>query len=136
MTFVRVPVFGIALLITLASAAPARADQILWNYTWSSSPGIVYSDTSTASYITLTNEQLQTASGNSAEGSLEAKQILAVVHTLPDNLRIPFCLHYEGYKYQEIADLIDITLGTIKSRIHLARKLLREQISREMIGLN
>ena len=78
----------------------------------------------------------EAATGNPAEGSLEIKELLAVIHTLPDNLRIPFYLHFEGYKYQEIADLIDITLGTIKSRIHLARKLLREEISRQKIQLN
>src|SRR5258708_15255750 len=87
-------------------------------------------------YLREFPENRETATGNPAESSLEAKKILAVVHALPDNLRIPFCLHFEGYKYQEIADLIDITLGTIKSRIHLARKLLLEQISRDRIQLN
>jgi RNA polymerase sigma factor (sigma-70 family) len=76
-------------------------------------------------------ENKESATGNPTHGCLEVKELLAVVHALPDTLRIPFCLHYEGYKYQEIADLIDITLGTIKSRIHLARKILREQISRQ-----
>src|SRR5271170_6224872 len=65
MTFVRVPVFGIALLVTLAGADTVRADPIVWNYNWSSSPGIVYSDNSQTSYITLTDEQLASAAGNS-----------------------------------------------------------------------
>jgi hypothetical protein len=65
MTFARVPVFGIALLVTLAGGVQARADQIHWNYNWSRSPGIIYSDTSTASYITLTDEQLHSAAGDS-----------------------------------------------------------------------
>jgi hypothetical protein len=65
MTFARVPVFGIALLVTLTGAATAHADQIVWNYNWSSSPGIVYSDNSQTTYITLTNQQLATAAGNS-----------------------------------------------------------------------
>ena len=39
-------------------------------------------------------------------------------------------LYFEGYKYHEIADMLNEPLGTIKSRIHFARKLLKEQISR------
>jgi RNA polymerase sigma factor (sigma-70 family) len=87
-------------------------------------------------YLREFPENKEAAAGNPAESSLEVKEILAVIHTLPDTLRIPFYLHLEGYKYQEIADLIDITLGTIKSRIHLARKLLRQQISRQKILFN
>lgn len=87
-------------------------------------------------YVSELPENKGNVMGNPADGSLDVKELLAVVHTLPDTLRIPFCLHYEGYKYQEIADLVDITLGTIKSRIHLARKILREQISRQTPQLN
>jgi len=63
-----------------------------------------------------------------ADSSLEAKEILAAVHRLPYNLRIPFYLQFEGYKYQEIAQIVDIAEGTIKSRIHLARKLLMKKV--------
>ena len=63
-----------------------------------------------------------------AGSTLEAKEILAAVHTLPDNLRIPFSLRFQGYKYQEIAHIVDIAEGTIKSRIHLARKLLMKKV--------
>lgn len=65
MTFARIPVLGIALLTVLAGTATARADQILWNYNWSRSPGVIYSDISTTSYITLTDEQLRAAAGDS-----------------------------------------------------------------------
>lgn len=67
-------------------------------------------------------------SGNGAEGRMEAKEILAAIHDLPDIFRVPFSLYFEGYQYQEIADQLDIALGTIKSRIHFARKLLKEKI--------
>ncbi|WP_394767598.1 RNA polymerase sigma factor [Ferruginibacter sp.] len=39
-------------------------------------------------------------------------------------------LYFEGYKYHEIAGMLSEPLGTIKSRIHFARKLLKEQVSR------
>jgi RNA polymerase sigma-70 factor (ECF subfamily) len=39
-------------------------------------------------------------------------------------------MYFEGYKYNEIAENLHEPLGTIKSRIHFARKLLKEQLSR------
>jgi RNA polymerase sigma-70 factor (ECF subfamily) len=39
-------------------------------------------------------------------------------------------LYFEGYKYHEIADALQEPLGTIKSRIHFARRLLKEEISK------
>lgn len=49
---------------------------------------------------------------------------------LPNIFQLSFELHYTGYKYQEIADLLQEPLGTIKSRIHFARKMLMEQLER------
>jgi RNA polymerase sigma-70 factor (ECF subfamily) len=68
------------------------------------------------------------ATGNLAESRLGSKEILEAIHMLPESCQIPFRLYFEGYQYQEIADIMDIALGTIKSRIHLARKLLKEEI--------
>jgi RNA polymerase sigma-70 factor (ECF subfamily) len=39
-------------------------------------------------------------------------------------------LFFEGYKYHEISKALNEPLGTIKSRIHFARKLLKEQLER------
>ena len=67
---------------------------------------------------------------NIAESNLTIKDIKASVHQLPGIFRHPFVLYFEGYKYNEIADLLNEPLGTIKSRIHFARKLLKEQVNR------
>jgi RNA polymerase sigma-70 factor (ECF subfamily) len=67
---------------------------------------------------------------NDAEGSLKLKEIQNAVHQLPDIFKNPFMLYFEGFKYHEIAEALGEPLGTIKSRIHFARKLLKEQISR------
>ncbi len=72
----------------------------------------------------------QGAIANSAENSLMLKDIKKAVHDLPDIFRKPFEMFFEGYKYNEISDLLQEPLGTIKSRIHFARKLLKEQIAR------
>lgn len=46
---------------------------------------------------------------------------------LPDGARIPLVLYaVEGYRYEEIARLLGLALGTIKAQIHRARRLLME----------
>lgn len=72
----------------------------------------------------------QTAVANAAEVTLKLKDIQAAIHDLPEIFKHPFVLYFEGYKYNEIATLLNEPLGTIKSRIHFARKLLKEQMSR------
>jgi len=72
----------------------------------------------------------QGAVSNSAQTSLQMKEIQGAVHQLPEIFKHPFTLYFEGFKYQEIAHILNEPLGTIKSRIHFARKLLKEQISR------
>ncbi len=72
----------------------------------------------------------QAAIANRAETTLSYKDIQAAVYNLPHIFRNPFMLYFEGYKYHEIADMLKEPLGTIKSRIHFARKLLKEQITR------
>ncbi|MCU0380565.1 MAG: RNA polymerase sigma factor [Chitinophagaceae bacterium] len=67
---------------------------------------------------------------NGAESNLRMKDIFAALHNLPDIFKQPFMLYFEGYKYHEIADALQEPLGTIKSRIHFARRLLKEEISK------
>lgn len=72
----------------------------------------------------------QSAVANKAETNLGLKDVQAAIHHLPQIFRNPFMLYFEGYKYHEIAEMLNEPLGTIKSRIHFARKLLKEQIAR------
>ncbi len=74
--------------------------------------------------------QAQVTAGNSAESVLKLKEIQQAVHQLPDIFRNPFLLYFDGYKYHEIAQMLGEPLGTIKSRIHFARKLLKAQVQR------
>ncbi len=67
---------------------------------------------------------------NSAEGQIKMKEIQKALEDLPIIFKKPFVLYFEGYKYHEIADMLDEPLGTIKSRIHFARKLLKAQLER------
>jgi RNA polymerase sigma factor (sigma-70 family) len=58
------------------------------------------------------------------------REIKAAIDRLPEIFRLSFELHYIGYKYQEIAETLQEPLGTIKSRIHFARKMLSAKLSR------
>ncbi|RYY49510.1 MAG: RNA polymerase sigma factor [Chitinophagaceae bacterium] len=77
----------------------------------------------------LLNSKQSTVS-NKAEDVLALKDIQENIQGLPVIFKDPFILYYEGYKYNEIANLYKEPLGTIKSRIHFARKLLKQQLSR------
>ncbi len=70
-------------------------------------------------------------SHNSLEGKLRAKEILREIASLDKDYRLPFSLHYVGYKYEEIAERMDLPLGTVKSRIFIARKMLMETLTEE-----
>ena len=72
----------------------------------------------------------QSAVVNEAESNIRIKYIHAAIHNLPGIFKQPFMLYFEGYKYHEIADMLEEPLGTIKSRIHFARRLLKSQINK------
>ncbi|HEU5165473.1 MAG TPA: RNA polymerase sigma factor [Chitinophagaceae bacterium] len=67
---------------------------------------------------------------NGGENCLQLKEIHTAIYQLPQIFKIPFLLHFEGYRYYEISESLNEPLGTIKSRIHFARKLLKQQLSR------
>ena len=68
------------------------------------------------------------ATTNAAEGDIMLKELNAMVDSLDASIRIPFLMHFEGFKYQEIADELELPLGTVKSRIFFARKELKDKI--------
>ncbi|HEY8957848.1 RNA polymerase sigma factor [Chitinophaga sp.] len=68
---------------------------------------------------------------NKAASNLHMKDIHIAVYHLPGIFKKPFMLYYEGYKYFEIANMLKEPLGTIKSRIHFARKILKSQVPRQ-----
>lgn len=68
--------------------------------------------------------------GNDGETNVFLGELMAMIDKLDDSLRVAFLMHYEGYKYQEIADALDLPLGTVKSRIFFARKELKAKIEK------
>ena len=65
----------------------------------------------------------------SPEDSYGASEIGAAIESFSDEYRIPFSMHVAGYKYNEIAEKMNLPLGTVKSRIFFARKKLQERFA-------
>ncbi|MCR9099078.1 MAG: RNA polymerase sigma factor [bacterium] len=63
---------------------------------------------------------------NGGESTVTMNELSRLVDGLEDWLKVPFLMHYQGFKYEEIAQELDIPLGTVKSRIFFARKKLQE----------
>jgi len=72
---------------------------------------------------------------NGGEGNMMMKELSIMIEKLDDSIKIPFLMHYRGYKYQEIADHFQLPLGTIKSRIFFARKELKELIGKRYVNI-
>ncbi|RME93432.1 MAG: RNA polymerase sigma factor [Bacteroidetes bacterium] len=66
---------------------------------------------------------------NGGESQMTVGEITHALQHLDEGLRKPFLMAFRGYKYEEIAQEMELPLGTIKSRIHQARKVLRRQLS-------
>ncbi|MBT8231694.1 MAG: RNA polymerase sigma factor [Saprospiraceae bacterium] len=65
---------------------------------------------------------------NAVDGNIVMQELQKMIKDLDDSIKVPFMLHYEGFKYQEIAEQLSLPLGTVKSRIFFARKELKAAI--------
>ena len=62
------------------------------------------------------------------DSKLFHEELSTYVNNLEDHFKVPFTMHTEGYKYHEIAEELDLKIGTVKSRIFLSRQKLMEQL--------
>ena len=65
---------------------------------------------------------------NNPESAFSAGEIQSHIDKLDDELRIPFQMHQDGYKYKEIAEEMNLKIGTVKSRIFFSRKKLMDSV--------
>lgn len=65
---------------------------------------------------------------NSAYEKFAMKDINKAIEKLDDAYKVPFLMHFRGFKYHEIAANLDIPIGTVKNRIHIARKELKYKL--------
>ncbi|MFT5386444.1 MAG: RNA polymerase sigma-70 factor (ECF subfamily), partial [Saprospiraceae bacterium] len=67
-------------------------------------------------------------SRNNGEINIYVAEIKKMIEALDEGMKKPFLMAYQGYKYDEIQELMNLPMGTIKSRIHKARNILKNQI--------
>jgi RNA polymerase sigma-70 factor (ECF subfamily) len=60
----------------------------------------------------------------SPESKYSENEIEKAIDSLDDDFRVPFRMHLDGFKYKEIADKLDLKIGTVKSRIFFTRQKL------------
>lgn len=77
--------------------------------------------------INYTLESKQTVN-NDALQNLRMDELKEVMSTIGDIYSVPFLMFYQGYEYKEIAAHLEIPIGTVKSRIFLARTKMKQRI--------
>lgn len=71
---------------------------------------------------------------NLADLNFEASQLEAMIHSLPPMSKKVFNLYaIDGYGHKEVAEMLDISVGTSKWHLSFARKKLRELLEKEGI---
>lgn len=77
----------------------------------------------------LSSYQLyNSASGNLGENKFVMEDINKALGKLQPEYATPFLRYLEGYKYQEISEEMNIPIGTVKTRIHIARQQLKNSL--------
>ena len=82
-------------------------------------------DNSETNYL-LNNSQTV---DNKAITNFVMEDIYNAIRAIPQKLQRPILMIAEGFKYQEIATVLDIPVGTAKSRVFMARKQLQKSLS-------
>ncbi|MCC8093893.1 MAG: RNA polymerase sigma factor [Tannerellaceae bacterium] len=65
---------------------------------------------------------------NSPESAYRIQEINKAIGSLKPEYKKPFSLYVMGYKYNEIADMLGMPLGTVKSNIFSARQELKRRL--------
>ena len=102
------------------------------NYRKKSKKRTLFDSTDNLYYLNST----KSAISNGAGTNLTLEELNKMIADLDESIRTPFEMHFEGYKYQEIADQLELPLGTVKSRIFFARKELKAEIKRQYGNLS
>ena len=65
---------------------------------------------------------------DSTERAYDLKEMHRIVNALPKEYRVPFSMYIAGFKYREIAEKLNIPIGTVKSRIFFTRQRLQRAL--------
>lgn len=66
---------------------------------------------------------------SSPESNYSMDELEKIINNLEDEFKIPFKMHFQGFKYKEIAEKLDLKIGTVKSRIFFTRKKLTKLLN-------
>ena len=64
----------------------------------------------------------------SPESAYNEAEINKAIDSMREEFRVPFRMHINGFKYQEIADELELKIGTVKSRIFFSRRKLMRML--------
>lgn len=85
----------------------------------------------------ITSDKLRySASVNDGYGKFVMEDIHKALAKLQPEYYAPFLKYFEGFKYHEIAVQLGIPIGTVKTRIHLARQLLKKKLKMHQDSLS
>ena len=73
---------------------------------------------------------------NSPIQEIAVKEISGHIDRLEEEYSVPFKMHFKGFKYKEISHKLGIPIGTVKSRIFIARKKLMEVMPEYNYSMN
>jgi RNA polymerase sigma factor (sigma-70 family) len=94
------------------------------NYRRNVKANTTFDNTDDLYYLNLGSESTSEA----PDSRYSVKEITKSINELSDEFRLPFMMHTQGYKYKEIADKLNLKIGTVKSRIFFTRKKLMEKL--------
>ncbi|HYK43115.1 MAG TPA: sigma-70 family RNA polymerase sigma factor, partial [Thermoanaerobaculia bacterium] len=57
-----------------------------------------------------------------------SSEVTDALEALPEKFRTTLLLDVEGFSYKEIAEVLDIPIGTVMSRLHRGRKFLQKRL--------
>ncbi|MBS3776604.1 MAG: RNA polymerase sigma factor, partial [Bacteroidales bacterium] len=79
--------------------------------------------------IEHSNKHYFTASqGYNPDSIFSSNEIEETIEALDEHFKKPLKMHYVGYKYKEIAEILNLNIGTVKSRIYFSRKKLVKKL--------
>jgi RNA polymerase sigma-70 factor (ECF subfamily) len=94
------------------------------NYRRNIKANTTFDNTEDLYYLNLNKE----SAFQTPDSEFSVKEIKRKINELSDEFKQPFLMHTEGYKYKEIADKLNLKIGTVKSRIFFTRKKLMEKL--------
>ena len=94
------------------------------NYRKAVKANTTFDSTDDLYYLNLSRE----SPVESPESVVSKKEIEYHIERLEEEFKVPFKMHLQGYKYKEIADILGLKIGTVKSRIFFTRKKLMESL--------